>query len=138
VGHQPLRGLPAPLQRLGRELIATAKNQLNVELGGGFVNEQRILPPRAKFGTGRAYSKYTRVLSPTANFNQDAEYLHNFKNKDGYRVTTNTALVASITTHVSMKFGYQWKFINQPATNAAGQKFGKSDTLASAALIVNY
>jgi putative salt-induced outer membrane protein YdiY len=118
---------------LGRELLKTDKDLLAAELGGGYVNEQRVKSPRVDFGSGRAYMKYTRTLSATASFSQDAEYLHSFSDQDDYRLNTQTSLVASLTTHFSLKTSYVWKKVNLPPPG-----FGRNDTLTSAALIFNY
>lgn len=118
---------------LGRELVKTERNLFILELGGGYVNEQRVKSPREDFASGRAYGKYTRTLSETAAFSQDAEYLHNFSDQDAYRLNTETALSASLTTHVSLKTSFVWKKVNVPPPG-----FAKNDTLTSVALIFNY
>jgi putative salt-induced outer membrane protein len=118
---------------LGRELLKTSRNDLILELGGGFVNEQRIASERQSFASGRAYGKYVHTISPTGNFSQDAEYLHNFKRSQGYRVNTETALVSAMSTHMSLKVSYVVKYLNEPAPG-----FGKTDTMTAAALIFNY
>ncbi|HRY30331.1 MAG TPA: DUF481 domain-containing protein [Elusimicrobiota bacterium] len=118
---------------LGRELIKTKRNDLILELGGGYVNEQRVKAPREDFSSGRAYSKYVFAISPQSAFSQDAEYLHNFEHPDGYRVNAETALVSAVSTHMSLKASYLVKYVNQPAPT-----FGKTDTLTSMALIFNY
>jgi len=117
----------------GRGLIDSPTNKLIAELGAGYVKEERLAPPDVEFGTARAYSKYTRVLSKTASFTQDAEYLHNLKERNGYRVAANSGLVATISTSMSMKFGYQLRYANQPAPG-----FKRNDALTSAALIIAY
>lgn len=118
---------------LGRELIKTAKDLLILELGGGYVNEQRIKSPRVDFGSGRVYAKYARALSDTASFSQDAEYLHSFSDQDDYRLNAETSLTASLTTHFSLKTSFVWKKVNIPPPG-----FVKNDTLTSLALIFNY
>lgn len=118
---------------LGREVFKTPKDLLAAELGIGYTTENRTLPPDEDFVSGRAHAKYTRALSATASFSQDAEYLSNFKDGAAYRLATQTALTASMTTHHSMKLSFLWKRVNRPPAG-----FIKDDTLAAAALIVNY
>jgi putative salt-induced outer membrane protein YdiY len=117
----------------GRELLNMPADKLIGELGLGYINEERIRQPRNDFASGRAYAKYTHVFSPTANFTQDAEYLANFDDASGYRVNTETALTTTVSTHVSLKVSYVWKRLNKPAPGIA-----KDDTIASAALLINY
>ncbi len=118
---------------LGREVIATAKNNLKFELGAGYVNEDRTRGPVNDFTSGRAYGKYVRTLSETANFSQDAEYLHNFDDPEGFRVNTESALTASVSTHMALKISYVWHHVQTPPIG-----FGRNDTTTTAALVFNY
>ncbi|HOW28768.1 MAG TPA: DUF481 domain-containing protein [Elusimicrobiota bacterium] len=118
---------------LGREIVKTPRNHWILELGGGYVNEQRIRSERETFSSGRAYTKYAFNFSPTSQFSQDAEYLHNFERAKGYRVNAETALVSAMSAHMSLKVSYLVKHVNEPAPG-----FGRNDTLTSAALLFNY
>ncbi len=118
---------------LGRLLLDLTKDKLNAELGGGYVNEELTSAPRNDYASGRAYAKYEHLFSETAKFTQDGEYLHNFKNSKGYRLATESAVIASITTHLSLKTSFQWK---RNALPPPGND--KDDTLTSAALVINY
>ena len=118
---------------LGRELLKLPDDSIIIELSGGYVNEERIGSPREEFASGKVYGKYTRTLSKTASFLQDAEYLHNFQAPDGYRLNMSSSLLASLSTHMSIKVSYTWKYVNMPPKG-----FIRSDTATSVALIVNY
>ncbi|OGR73167.1 MAG: hypothetical protein A2089_12555 [Elusimicrobia bacterium GWD2_63_28] len=119
---------------VGRHILNTTDDNLFAELGGGYVFEDRMPgSDNQSFGSYRAYAKYIRALSPTANVSQDAEYLGNLKESDGYRMNAETALVTSISTHFSLKASHTWKFSNSP-----GAGFKKTDTMNSLAIIVNY
>lgn len=117
----------------GRQLLDLVHDKLVAEIGGGYVNEERVNAPRDDFGAGRAYSKYTHILSETAQFSQDAEYLHNFEDSDNYRLNTETAIIASLTTHFSLKASYKWNRVGKPPLGV-----GRDDTTTGVALIVNY
>lgn len=119
---------------VGREWVKNAQHLFLSELGGGYINEQPVKTnERNTFGSGRAYAKYEYTLSQTAKFSQDAEYLHSFKDSADYRVNTETAVISSLSTHLSLKVGHTLKHRNKPPKD-----FGKNDTLTSVALIVNY
>jgi putative salt-induced outer membrane protein YdiY len=118
---------------LGRVLLELPKDTLSTEIGPGYVNEERIDAPRNEFVSGRAYAKYVHTLSKTASFSQDCEYLHHFSDSDDYRLNTETAIIASLTEHLSLKASYVWHRVGLPPPNT-----GKDDTLTSVALIVNY
>lgn len=118
---------------LGRGMVKTATNDLFIELGGGYINEQRVNAPRNDFGSGRVYAKYVRTLSPASHFSQDGEYLHNFAAPNGYRINTESALTAGLSTHLALKASYTWKHVHEPP---AGFKRDDNTTLVS--LLINY
>jgi putative salt-induced outer membrane protein YdiY len=118
---------------LGRLLLDFSNDKLNGELGGGYINEERTESPRNDYASGRAYGKYVHTFNPATSFSQDAEYLHNFKTSKGYRINTETAVIAALTTHLSLKTSYVWKHNNLPPPG-----IGKDDTTTSVALIINY
>ncbi|HOI42682.1 MAG TPA: DUF481 domain-containing protein [Elusimicrobiales bacterium] len=118
---------------LGRNLIDKENDRLSLEAGGGYIWEDRRTSKNEDFGTYRGYLKYWRKLSPTAHATQDLEWLGNLKDSSGYRVNAETALVASINSHMSMKASYVWKMVNKP-----GSGFTRKDTITGVSLIINY
>jgi putative salt-induced outer membrane protein len=118
---------------LGRNLIDKENDRLSLEAGGGYIWEDRITSKNEDFGTYRGYMKYWHKLSPTAHASQDLEWLGNLKDSSGYRVNAETALVASINSHMSMKASYVWKMVNKP-----GAGFTRKDTITGVSLIINY
>jgi putative salt-induced outer membrane protein len=118
---------------LGRELLQTAENELISELGVGYINEQLIDVPRNDFASGRAYAKYLHHFSPSATFFQDGEYIHDFDNPNGYRVNTETALTAGLSTHLALKLSYTWKHVHEPPMG-----FKRDDTTTLVSLLINY
>ncbi len=118
---------------LGRTLFTFPSDKLTSEMGGGYTFETHTDATRDNFPSGRVYAKYVHTLSPTASFSQDAEYLHNFNNRKDYRLNTETAVVASLTVHLSLKASYTWKRAAEPPVG-----FGKDDTITAVALLVNY
>lgn len=118
---------------VGREIVQTVRQTLSAEVGGGYIKEDRLGSPNEDFASGRAAFRYSLKLSPTSDVFQMAEYISNLEDGDDYRVNTETGLVASINTFLSLKTAYQWKRVNKPPDG-----FEKDDTLISTALIVNY
>jgi len=118
---------------LGRTLFTFSRDKLTTEFGGGYTFEEHTDGTHDDFPSGRAYAKYVHTLSPTASFTQDAEYLHNFNNYKDYRLNTETALIASLTAHLSLKASYTWKRAAEPPIG-----FGKDDTITSVAMLINY
>lgn len=116
----------------GDELLSAEKDKLIGEGGVGFVSEER--PDKTNnLVSGRLYGKYTRALSKTASFSQGVVYLHDFKDATDYHLNTETALVASVASHVSIKASYKWKRAGRPVPG-----FGKDDTVTGMALVIDY
>lgn len=118
---------------VGRLLLDFPNDQLNTELGGGYINEERIGAPRNDFASGRAYLKYVHKFTGVSSFSQDAEYLHSFKDHNDYRVNTESALIAALSAHFSLKTSFVWNHVNNPVTGTI-----RDDTKVLAGLIVNY
>lgn len=118
---------------LGRHLLDLKNDKLMVELGGGYVIEDRYNQPKNDFAAGRAYAKYEHIISETAKFSQDGEYLHNFEDSSDYRVNAESALIAALSAHFSLKASYKIKHLNQPPRG-----FGKTDTITAVSLIATY
>jgi len=118
---------------LGRELIATPQDNLIAELGAGYIVEERIGSQTNDFPSSRAFGKYVRKISKTSDFSQTVEYIQNLKFGDDFRINTESALTAVVSTHVSMKLSYLWNYVAQPPTG-----FGRNDTTTTVALVVDY
>jgi putative salt-induced outer membrane protein YdiY len=118
---------------VGRELWKTPKDLLIGEAAPGYANEERLNDKRKSYASARAYAKYTRELSATAKFSQDAEYLTSLADARDAHAGTETALTAALTTTLSVKNSFVWKHDARPP---AGKR--KDDTLLSVALIATF
>lgn len=118
---------------LGREFIKTQRNTLIGEIGAGRIVEERYRQKTNSFGSGRAYSKYSYQISETASFSQDAEYLANFKDSDDFRVKTETALLAALSVHLSLKVSYLWNHVGKPPLGRV-----RNDTTTGISLVATY
>lgn len=117
----------------GRELWKTSKDLLIGEAAPGYINEERLNERRKDYTSARARAKYTRELSATANFSQDAEYTVSLKDARDARLSTETALTAALTTALSVKNSFVWLHDARPP---AGKR--KDDTILSVALIASF
>lgn len=117
----------------GRSLFSLPKDKVIVELGFGYINEERIHSKREDFSSGRAYTRYTHDFMTKAAFLQDFEYLANFKGSEGYRLNTETSITAAVSAIFSVKFSYIWNKVNKPAPG-----FTKNDTTTKFSLIASF
>lgn len=117
----------------GREVWKTPKDLLIAEAAPGYFNEERVNERRKSYLTLRAYMKYTRALTATAKFSQDAEYIQSPKDKRDARLNAETALAVAVSSAFSIKNSFVWKHDSRPP---AGKR--KDDTILSVALIANF
>ncbi|MBK8248963.1 MAG: DUF481 domain-containing protein [Gemmatimonadetes bacterium] len=81
------------------------------------MNQQRATDGTTlNFASLRSGTLWKHHFSKASYFTQGVEFLPSFKNSDDYRVNTETAFVAPISTHVSMKAGYVIRYDNLPET----------------------
>ncbi|MBL8023196.1 MAG: DUF481 domain-containing protein [Elusimicrobia bacterium] len=118
---------------LGQEIVKTKANELFTEFGAGYINEQRVSAPRNDFGSGRAYAKYIRHFSDSSKVSQDGEYLHNLDQPNGYRINTETALTAGLSSTLALKVSYAWKHAHGPP-----EGFKRDDSTTLVSLLINY
>lgn len=118
---------------VGRELWKTPKDLLIGEVAPGYLNEERLNDRRKSFASARAYAKYTRDLTATAKFSQDAEYILSLKDTRDARLNTETALTAALSTYLSVKNSFVWRHDGRPPL---GKR--KDDTILSVALIASF
>lgn len=117
----------------GRELWKTPKDLLIGELAPGYLNEERLNDRRKSFASVRAYAKYTRDLTATAKFSQDAEYVQSMKDKRDARLNAETTLSAALSSAFSIKNSFIWRHDSRPPS---GKR--KDDTIFSVALIASF
>lgn len=101
---------------LAYQLWKDPKNELGVEAGLGQVQESRYLAGTSgatgknNFTSARAAAAYKHLFSKTAYFSQSAEFLPNLENSEDYRINSESALVAPISSHVALKMSYVIKY----------------------------
>lgn len=118
---------------LGREIRKTPKDLWIGELAPGYLIEERLNDRRKSYSSARAYTKYTRDLSATAKFSQDADYTISLKDARDARCGTETALIAALSTSLSVKNSFIWRHDSRPPL---GKR--KDDTILSVSLLASF
>lgn len=116
---------------LGYAVIQTKRNNLSFELGGDYIWEKYVTDTDDDFGSARGFLKYIFSFTETSQFSQEGEALYNLEDSDDIRMSSITALSASISTNLAMKISYTIKYDRQPVKG-----FKKIDTILSSALIL--
>lgn len=92
------------------------RDTLRLELGGGYTWQNGIAPDTNRaYAAGRAALIYHHRLGAKAAFDEAFEYIPNFSVGADYRITSETAITAPITTGIAMKAAYVIHYEGRPA-----------------------
>ena len=117
-----------------------AANELGVEAGVGLVQERLLSDPaldltrRHNFVAGRAAAKYKHSFSKATYFQQTLEFLPNLETSGDYRVNSESALVAPLSSHLGLKASYLLKHNHAPPSPS----LAKTDRMLTTGLQVSY
>lgn len=117
-----------------------AMNQLDLEAGVGLVQEHLLPDPTVditmtdNFVSGRAAAKYKHLFSKTTYFQQTLEFLPNLETSSDYRINSESALVAPVSSHFGLKASYLIKYNHAPPSAA----LAKTDRMLTTSLQVSY
>ncbi len=79
------------------------------------MNQQRALDGTTlNFASLRSGTAFRHNFTKASFFQQTVEFLPSFKISEDYRINTESAFVAPISTHISMKLGYTVRYDNLP------------------------
>jgi len=116
------------------KLATGPKHFLSASLALGYTWEQRQLPDLDRdFVGGRGGLAYKWQISGTAEFTQDLDYLQSFKESNDGRLTSKTALTASINKVLAIKLGNALYYYQSPSP---GKK--TTDNTISAAIVARW
>jgi putative salt-induced outer membrane protein YdiY len=103
---------------LSYKLIEQARHLLTSELGSQLVQQRGTDDLTDEFLAGRAAALYRFTFRENSYFDARTEYLPNFETSDDYRMNTELAIVAPLSTHFGIKVGYVVRFDNLPQLGA--------------------
>jgi putative salt-induced outer membrane protein len=148
------RNLPAGIARrfeetvgLAWKAVALPNDELSVELGVSLFQQRNADADSLgsfddNYKAGRAAAAYKHTFTKAAFFSQHLELIPNFDVTKDFRLNSESAIVAPISSNVGLKLGYQIQFDNLPALlpppNAAGARFKKTDRFLTAGISISY
>jgi len=118
---------------LGIEALRAPRDSINAEAGLSLTQQHSTTGPENDFPAARAAGTYTHTFSKTAFFRQNVEVLPDLKVARNLRFNTETALVASLSANLALKFSYVVHFDNLPEPG-----FKKSDRLLTSSVQVTF
>jgi len=125
---------------LAANLMREEKNEMDLEAGVGLV-QQRLQPDpdvditvKDNFASGRAAWRFKHLFTKTAWFQQTLEFLPNLEHSTDYRINSETALVAALSTHLGLKASYLIKYNNAPPSG----DLARTDRFLTTSLQITY
>jgi len=116
------------------KLLTGPKHFLDASAALSYTWEQRQAPALDRdFVGGRGALAYKWQISSSADFTEGIDYLQSFKESSDGRLTSRTALTASINKVLAVKLGNNLLYYNSPAP---GKK--KTDNTISAAIVARW
>ena len=113
---------------LGRFWIQSDAQTLRTEAGLGYTHEDRTDTTELAFMSGVVGLMYKYKITPTADIAHETKYQPNFKTSEDWRLTTETALSAAISSMLSSKISWKYEHVNLPP---AGKVKGDTTTMIS-------
>ena len=121
------------------KVVATEKDQFNIEGGYQLTQQQNLVGPDHNFSALRAASDWKHNFSKATYFFQSVEYIPDLEDSQDYRINTETDLVAPLSAHMGIKVSYVVRFANEPPLNSAGTALlRKTDRILAAGIQVTY
>ncbi|HTL05830.1 MAG TPA: DUF481 domain-containing protein [Gemmatimonadales bacterium] len=120
--------------------LRAARTELDFEAGVGLVQEHLLPDPDVdvtvtdNFVAGRAAARFKQLLGKAAYVQQTLEFLPNLESSGDYRINSESALVAPISSHFGLKASYLIKYNHAPPSPT----LARSDRLLTTGLQVTY
>ena len=119
---------------VGYRFLKPEPHSLVGELGLNYTDEERVEPnPDDSWTEARAFLGYAYTISPTAKLEAELEAFENLEESTDWRGRALTSLTASLTNKLALKASYRVIYDHEPVPG-----FGKTDTISSASLVVNF
>lgn len=109
------------------------KQFLDLGAGVGYTSESRTIGEDSDFATGTVFAKYKYAFSKSAEFTDNANYIHDFENSDNWRFLNSAAVTAAINSIFSLKAYYNTVHLNEPVAG-----FDKTDTTSGVSLVAKF
>jgi putative salt-induced outer membrane protein len=125
---------------LAYQVIRSATDLLDFEAGVGFVQESRYTTPERNatisnsFPSARSAAMYKHLFTKDAYFQQLVEYLPNLETTSEYRLNSESAVVAPISSHIGLKMSGIIRYNAAPPQ----PELRKTDRIISAGLQITY
>lgn len=95
-------------------LVRSARDTLGLEGALTRQSERTTAPVERSFGATRTAALYTHAFASKASFTQSLEWIANLETSEDYRLNSETALTAPLSSKIGLRLSYVIRFDNQP------------------------
>ena len=129
-----IRSRIAPSFGLSAMAVASKRDTLRFEAGGGYTFQRGVLPDTNRdYPSGRLAAVYHHQLTAKAAIDEAFEFLPNFSSSADYRINSETSVTAPITSGIAMKASYVVHYEGLPEAG-----FKKTDRILSTGIQVTF
>jgi putative salt-induced outer membrane protein len=114
------------------KLLAGPVHELAFDGGLTWTSENRVAEADRSFLGGILGVAYQWKLSSTASFTEKLRFYPDFDQSSNWRVTSETALKASLTGHLALQLGYDYRYSNTPVPG-----YHTTDTATTVSLVAS-
>ena len=132
---------------LAWKALTLPQDELTVEAGLSLFQQQNTVADALgsfddNFKAGRVGASYKHTFTKTTFLTQSLDYIPNFDDGTDWRLNSESAVVAPISTAVGLKVGYVIRYDNlpgfKPAPNPNAARFAKTDRFFTAGITISY
>jgi len=113
--------------------VTSKKQTLAIDLGGGYLNEERTTGPAVSTGVYSLGWSYRLKISDSADLSDDFTYTGTFASASDWRIAHGIALTSKISTIFSLKVANTIRFANVPVPT-----FLSTDTTTTISLVAKF
>jgi putative salt-induced outer membrane protein len=128
-----LKAVAAPQDELGIEAGLSMFQQRNTVASAGDLDDN--------FTAGRAAANYKRAFTKTSSFTQLLELIPNFDDSEDFRLNSESAIIALVSSNIGLKLSYLIRYDNLPGLkpgSTTGERLAKTDRFLTAGITASY
>ena len=121
---------------LGYRFLIGPTHFLSFEGGVNYTYENYTDPEEGEddFLEGRLFAKYEWVFSEKTKFYQGLQYLQSWEEIDTWKLSSETALITTLTDILALKISYSVLYNNDPIPS----ELKKTDTIFSTSMVISF
>ena len=115
------------------------KHLLSFDAGLTYTDEDRIDPePDASWWGAVLGLAYEWKITDSTSFTERLLYYPNFDDSSDWRIWSDTGVTTSISSFLALRFGYEYRYRNEPLVLSDGSVADSTDTTTRFSVVLNF